>query len=169
MKQYFLLVSLTIILLFLVSCDKNSENNIRNEVFSIAENYVSGNLSDTTKITMDNGTMIIGDDQKTYVIDPEKIFIGLIDPDTKQDAIVSLIRYQGNIEVTTEHLFIIHTSGRLMLIRSLESDMRILDIEDGIITTEIPEHSRNSPLFNCPSCWEVVNYRFINGELSKIE
>ena len=166
MKQYFLLVILT---LFLTACDQNSENMIRKEVLSIAEDYVTGNLSDTTKITLDNGTMIIGDDQKTYVIDPEKIFIGFIDSDTKKDAIISLLPYRGNIEVTTEHLFIINTSGRLLLIRTLESDMKILEIKDGVITAEIPEYSRNSPLFDCPSCWEVVNYRFINGELRKIE
>ena len=166
MKQYF---PLTFFLFLLVSCDKNSDNNIRKEVLSIAENYVTGNLNDTTKIILDNGTIIIGDDQKTYVIDPEKIFIGFIDQDKKEDAIISLLPYQGNIEVTTEHLFIINTSGQLILIRALETDMRILDIKDGTITAEIPEHTRNSPLFDCASCWEVVEYRFVNGELVWVE
>lgn len=166
MKQYFLLVILAV---FLAACNQNSESKIRKEVLSIAENYVTGNLSDTTKISLDNGILIIGDDQKSYVIDPEKIFIGFIDQDIKEDAIISLLHYKGNIEVTTEHLFIINTSGRLLLIRTLESDMKILEIKNGVITAEIPEYSRNSPLFDCPSCWEVVKYRFINGDLVRIE
>jgi len=167
MKQYLYLLIVPIIL---SGCDMNSDNKNKTGFLSITEEYVSSNLGgDTTKLNLENGIIVLGDEYKTYVIDPEKIFIGYLDQDTKKDAIVSLSIYLGNTEVTSEHLFIINTGGKLTLIRSLESDMRILNIEDGVITAEIPEHSRNSPLFNCPSCWEVVNYRFINGELSKIE
>jgi len=166
MRLYFFPVFL---LLLLTSCDNNTENKIRKEVLAIAEDYVTGNLSDTTKRVMDNGIMIIGNEQKMYVIDPGNIYAGLINEDKLEDAIISLYPFQGNIEVTTEHLFIMNNSGRLMLIRTLESDMRILSIEDGVITADVPEHSRNSPLFDCPSCQEVVRYRFLNGELERID
>jgi len=165
MRLYFFLV---ILLLFLSSCANIKEDNIRKEVLAIAEDYATGNLSDTTKRVMDNGIMIIGNEQKMYVIDPQNIYTGLIDEDKLEDAIISLYPFQGNIEVTTEHLFIMNNSGSLMLIRTLESDMKIIAIEDRIITAEIPEHSRNNPLFSCPSCWEVVKYRFVNGELERI-
>lgn len=164
-----LYLSIFILILFLASCDNNTENKIREEVLAIAEEYVRGNLSDTTKRVMDNGIMIIGNEQKMYVIDPGNIYAGLIDEDKLEDAIISLYPFQGNIEVTTEHLVIINNTGRLTLIRTLESDMKIIAIEDRIITAEIPEHSRNNPLFTCPSCWEVVKYRFVNGELERID
>lgn len=77
--------------------------------------------------------------------------------------------FENNYEVTTEHLVTINNNGRLMLVRTLESDMRVISVENGIITAEIPEHSRTSPLFNCPSCWEVVKYRFQNGDLVEID
>ncbi len=160
---------LVILTLFLAACDNNTDKTIRKDVLSIAEDYATGNLNDTTKIVMDNGLMIIGNDSKLYIIDPGNILTGRIDTDKEEDAIISLFPYQRNIQVTTEHLFIINTSGKLTLIRTLESDMKILNIENGIITAEIPEHSRNSPLFDCPSCWEVVKYRFINGELERID
>jgi hypothetical protein len=63
----------------------------------------------------------------------------------------------------------IEKDGKLMLVRVMESDMRVLTIKDGIITADVPEHSRNNPLFDCSSCWEVVRYRFRNGDLVKIE
>lgn len=166
MKQ---ILSLIIIFIFLTSCNNNSGTRIREEVMGIAENYIADNLGDTTKLILQDGTMIIGGDQKKYVLYPGMIFTGLIDEDTKEDAIVSIFPYQGNFEVTTEHLFIINISGKLTLLRIVESDMKILNIEDGIITAEVPEHSRNSPLFDCPSCQEVVKYRFVSGELVRID
>jgi len=175
MRAYLFFV---ILALFLSACSQNSgngrnndryEKKIRKEVLTIAENYATNNLTDAKKTVMENGITTIGNDQKMYVIDPAKIFFGYIDSDTKNDAIVSLCPYQGQYEITTEHLIIIQTDGRLILIRSLESDMRILGIKDGIITAEVPEYSRNSPLFNCPSCWEVVKFQFIKGELIKTD
>jgi hypothetical protein len=47
--------------------------------------------------------------------------------------------------------------------------MRIISLKDMIITADVPEHSRNTPLFNCPSCWEVVKYQFKMGEFVKVE
>jgi len=144
-----------------------TEERSRKEILKIAEKYASDNLSDAKKNVNENGIIILSDASKAYVIDPSKIFLGPIDRDTVNDAIVTLYPFRGNYEVTSEHLVIIYTDGKPMLIRTIESDMRIISIEDGIITAEVPEHSRNSPLFDCPSCREVVKYRFINGELVK--
>ena len=163
---------------FLTACSQGSgtdgnndrsEKKIRKEVLAIAENYATNNLTDAKKTVMEDGIITLGNEQKMYVIDPAKVFIGFIDKDSCQDAIVSLFPYQGNYEVTTEHLLIIQTDGKFMLIRALESDMRVLNIKDGVITAEIPEHLRNSPLFNCPSCWEVVKFQFREGDLVRME
>ena len=175
MRTFLLLI---IIAGFLSACSQNSgtsgnndqsEKRIRKQAISIAETYATTNLTDAKKTKEENGTRTIGNDQKLYVIDPKKIFIGFIDQDSLQDAIISLFPYQDQHEVTTEHLIILQTDGKFKLIRSLESDMRIINLKDGIITAEVPEHSRNTPLFNCPSCWEVVRFRFINGELVKTD
>lgn len=168
---------LIIVACFISACTQNSgtrdndrsEKRIRKQAISIAETYATTNLSDAKKTKEKNGTITIGNDQKLYVIDPKKIFIGFIDKDSLQDAIISLFPYEDQYEVTTEHLIILQTDGKFKLIRSLESDMRIISLKDGIITAEVPEHSRNTPLFNCPSCWEVVKFRFINGELVRTE
>jgi hypothetical protein len=169
---------LIILACLIASCSHNSgterendrvERKFRKDVLKIAEVYATRNLSDAKETETEDGLTTIGDDQKAYVIDPSKIFIGHLDPDTINDAIISLSPFQGNFEVTTEHLIIINTDGKLKLLRSLDSDMRIISIIDGIITAEVPEHSRNTPLFNCPSCWEVVKFQFREGELVKME
>jgi hypothetical protein len=154
--------------LILFSCS-GSQQRIRKQVLEIAGDYALGNLTDGKKKVLENGLITFVSEMKTYVIDTSRIFIGRIDQDTLSDAIISLFPFENNYEVTTEHLVTINNNGRLMLVRTLESDMRVISVEDGIITAEIPEHSRTSPLFNCPSCWEVVKYRFLNGELIKTE
>jgi len=160
--------SLLISALILLSCS-GSQQRIRKQILDIAGEYALGNLTDGKKKVLENGLITFSGEMKTYIIDTSRIFIGQLDDDSLSDAIISLFPFENNYEVTTEHLVTINNNGRLMLVRSLESDMRIISVEDGIITAEIPEHSRNSPLFNCPSCWEVVKYRFINGELVKTE
>ncbi len=161
-------------LIYLCSCNSENEidrleNKIRKKVWKIAEDYAVSNLSDAKKSVLENNLTVIGNDQKKYLLDPSRLFIGCVDEDAINDAIFTLYPFLNDYEVTSEHLFIINTDGKLLLIRALESDMRIIRIENSVITAEIPEHTRNSPLFNCPSCWEVVEYRFSKGELVRIE
>jgi hypothetical protein len=55
------------------------------------------------------------------------------------------------------------------LASAFESDMRIISLKDRIITADVPEHSRSTPLFDCPSCWEVVKFQYRLGELVKAQ
>jgi len=141
----------------------------RAQVISIAEKYVTDQLQDTAKITDANGIIKIGNDQKRFIIDPANIITGFIDADKSTDAIIPVFPFEGQYEVTTQHLFITGKNGKYMLEVALETDMKVISVRDGIITADVPEHSRNNPLFNCSSCWEVVRYRLINGELVKVE
>ncbi len=168
-KYFFLLIFPVLFAACTQKQDSADEKKIRKKVLAIAENYAFGNLTDAKRTVSKDGITTIGNEQKIYVIDPLKIFIGHIDSDSTNDAIVSLFPFQGNYEVTTEHLIIINTDGKLKLVKSLDSDMRIISIKDGMITAEVPEHSRNTPLFNCPSCWEVVRFQFRQGELVRME
>jgi len=152
-----------------VSKADRSEKQIRDQVISMAENYVMDQLKDANKRIDNNGIITIGDEQKRFIIDPAKIYTGLIDADSEKDAIISIFPFQGQYEVMTEHLIITKSDGKFVLIRVLESDMQILSIKDGVITANVPEHSRNNPLFNCASCWEVIKYQFRDGELIEMK
>lgn len=175
MSNYFFLIVLAF---FITACsqspgtgrmDNTPEKKIRKQVIAIAESYAMDQLKDVEKSVDGNGIIMLGDKQKSYVIDPAKIFIELIDDDSKKDAIVSIDTYQGQYQTVSEHLIIIKSDGKFILITAIESDMNILKVNERIVTAEVPTHSRNSPLFNCPSCREVVNYQFRKGELIRME
>jgi hypothetical protein len=149
--------------------DDASENKIRNQVITVAEKYVMNQLAEPQKTGSETGIITISDIQKRYVIDPSKIFTGLIDDDQEEDAIVTVSAFQGEYQTVSEQLIILNTENSLTLVRALESDMRIISLKDRIITADVPEHSRNNPLFNCKSCWEVVRYQYRTGDLVKVE
>ena len=166
-------------LIFLLSlCSRNTgekrfsgleEKKIRKNALAITEDYIAKQLKEDKTRNEYDGVIVLGDDQKKFIIDPERIYVGLINEDEKPDAIVSIERFNGQYQTVSEHLFIFKTGNKYELLTSVESDMRILRLEDNIITAEVPTHSRNSPLFHCPTCREIKNFKFIKGELILIE
>lgn len=145
------------------------ENKLKQEAVAIAEKYASGQLTDKNRIADRNGVIILGNDQKRYIIEPVKVFTGLIDEDDDTDAVVTLTSFRGNYIDMIEHLIMIKQEGKLLMIRSVESDMKVLTINNRIITAKVPTHSRNSPLYNCEACQEIKNYRYINGNLEEVK
>jgi len=166
MKPYCILIFIATLLL---SCSQNSDKKIKKQVTAVAEKYILTQLADPEKRVLENGIIMIHDKQKGYVIEPSKIYIGLIDDDPKEDAIVSLSTFQGQYQTVSEQLIILGSEDGLKLASAIESDMRIISLKDRIITADVPEHSRNTPLFNCPSCWEVVKYQYKMGELVRMD
>jgi hypothetical protein len=173
MRPYYLLIFLVG---FMLACsqnsgkdqaDKTSEKKIRKIAFAIAENYGRNQLKDPQKTT-GNGFITLSDSQKRYIINLSKIYVGLIDGDSKKDAIVSIFSFKGKDLNLIEHLIIIKTNGKFMLIKAFESDMRILQLKDRVITAELPTKPRTSPLYGCPSCVEIVKYQYKDGDLVKI-
>jgi hypothetical protein len=148
---------------------KNVSPRVKKEVLALATNYINGKFKEPKKTISKDGIITIGEDQSSYVIDPAKIYTGLIDDDNTEDAIISMDYYHGQYILMSEHLILINTDGKLMLSRAIESDMKILGIKDRVITAEIYTKSRNSPLANCSLCKEVVKYRFKSGDLIKVE
>jgi hypothetical protein len=175
MKKGLVILLLVSVSLSCTHNDKKSGNgssvpaHIKKEIMNYASSYFIGKLKEPKKIVSPDGIVTIKEDQISYVIDPAKIYAGLIDDDTKEDAIISIDYYHGQYLVLTDHLILINTNGKLILNREIESDMRILGIKERIITAEIYTKSRNSPLADCSHCKEVVKYRFKAGELVKAE
>ncbi|MBG0857863.1 MAG: hypothetical protein IQL11_00060 [Bacteroidales bacterium] len=175
MKIFFLL---SVVSILYTACIRNSgknrsesisDNKIKNEIIAVAENYLANQLTEGKKTISAEGIITLDDNQKRYVIEPSKIYTGLIDDDTTEDAIISISTFRGKYQTVSEHLILLKPDDDFMLVTTIESDMRIISVKDRIITADVPEHSRNTPLFDCPSCWEVVKYRFTNGELVRME
>lgn len=155
------------IIILSVSCDQDKK--LLDQAIDVAEKYINGQLSDPQKQISKEGVIIISDKEKRYVIQPSAILMGFIDDDSRKDAIVPLAKFDGNFQTVSEQVILIKSGRELVIARTIESDMRIISLKDRIITADVPEHSRDNPLFNCQSCWEVVKYKFKKGELVKAE
>lgn len=173
-KSFFLLF---LILLF-CSCGQNKnkpsdkispELLLKQESIDFATSYAMGKFKTPVKTISADGSITVSDGQYSYIISNSKIYMGLIDYDNVEDAIVSLDYYHSQYIVLTEHLFLINSENKLTLNRAIESDMKILSIKDRVITCEVYTRSRNGPLANCQVCKEVVKYQFRQGELIKTE
>jgi hypothetical protein len=171
-----LILSLSAVFLLTASCSQNSgsifsgkssDEKIRKQALSIAEDYVSNQLKNPKRNVSKDGIVVLSDSLKAYVISPAKIYTGLIDDDSKKDAIVSLDCFVNQYQVKSEHLIMLNSDGELRFNRGIESDMRVIEIKDRLITAEIHTHARNTPLFNCSACLEVVKYKFSNGDLTE--
>lgn len=176
MKPYYLMI--TLLLTLPTGCSQNSgtvpankstEKKIRKQVTAIAEKYIVSQLNDAKKTILNDGSVVFSNDLKKYVIEPAKVFTGLIDDDQNTDAMVSLTTYGNKFQTVSEQLVILKVDGEFKLAASFESDMRIISLKDRIITADVPEHSRSTPLFDCLSCWEVVKFQYRMGELVKAQ
>ena len=171
--------SLVLFLFFLlISCTHNDNNTgqgntiapgIKRKVMDIAINYARDKLKDSKKSAEKGGIINIVNNQIKYVIDPSRIVVGLIDDDPDEDAIVSISSYNGQFLTTTEHLILIKSNGKFKITKVIELDMKVLKIKDRIIYVEIPKLPPDSPNYNCASCREVVKFKYLNGDLSKID
>jgi hypothetical protein len=156
---------------FLIAgCSYNEEkaiDRLKKDALSIAGKYAEGNVSSDVRRVFKEGITAIGDKEKMYIIDTAKIWTGLLDGDTKPDVIMTLDVYKNGYQDISEQLIMVSDNGKLRLSSSIESDMKIISLEGGKIIAEVPEHARNSPLFNCPACREVVTFLYSNGSLVK--
>lgn len=156
-------------MLIISGCIKSPEEFAKKQAKDVTAEYVKAQFDNPAIDISENGIIIIGNGQKKYIIDPALIITGLVDDDDQPDALATVVSYdEGKLDVI-EHLIIIRINKRLIMQRSVESDMKILSLNDRIITAEVPTHPRNSPLFYCPECREVVKFRYVSGELVKVE
>jgi hypothetical protein len=156
-----------------------NENSLRKEVMDLTIKYAAGKFKESKETVAADGVVTIADNQVNfvtksvsqlkYIIDPLNIKTGLIDDDTNEDAIITILGMNGQDLQSLEHLIIIKSDGKFMLSRVIESNMKVLGIKDRIITAEVSSRSLNNPLRDCHECKEVVKYRFKSGDLVRVE
>lgn len=173
MKQKSLIVLIISALLSGYSCmekkDSEKKEIIMRRAIAAAENHIYKHLADAEKTVSDENAFIYRKDQNSYVLRPENIFTGTIISGRKDDAIISLEKYFDDHQLTSELLIIVHSGDTFSVERVFESDMKIIEIDDSVIIADVPEHSRNSPLFNCSGCREIVRFVYRDGDLRRIE
>ncbi len=169
---------LVLLILIMLSCNRNESNTgsgtittprIRKQVMEIAVSYARDKFKDSKETVLDDGGVRISDNRITSLVDPAKIVTGLIDSDSDEDAIASIISYNGRVRIKTEHLILIKVNRKFTLARVLEADMEIMEIKDRIITAGIPKFPPDSPDYDCNVCKDTVRYQFREGNLVRTE
>jgi len=172
--SYILILSV----IFLFSCSGNQEiqetgNSISPEVLKqvleIATDYAKSQLKDSVKTMTRDGITWISDKQMMYEIDPARIYTGLIDEDLNEDAIITLAIFQGQNMKIPKHLIIIKSGNSLKLAKAIESQMRILLINNKKIIAEISSMAKDSPQSDCNLCKDTVDFQFNGVELFEIK
>lgn len=177
MKKPYISILILFLIIHSLSCGSETDEKqgvtdkkMREKILSAAEAYVNTQLSDPQKAVSELGIIAISDRYTRYIIDPTAITPGHIDNDRKMDAIVTIYVFRDQFQTVSHQLILLGSPGNeFTLAGTIESDMKIISVKNGIITADVPEHSRDTPLFNCPSCWEVVKFRFSMGELVREE
>lgn len=166
------LVVVTIALMVISGCTtkgwkgRSDSEKIAAKLTEKAEQYAATCIKEgyERKITA-TGNIMLYNSEQGIVIEKLGIKTGLIDDDKETDAIVTILYLRGNYITGSGHLIFLNVKNDPVLAGVVESDMSIISINDRIITARVPTHPRSSPLFNCESCQEIIEYRFIDGKL----
>ena len=166
------ILSCTVTLLLMVFLGCNSQKNkltLKEHLIKVATDYASKQLRNPEVKTLQDSTVMIGDTSKRYFIQTSGVFTGLIDGDDRPDGIVSMTSMAKRGGRLTELLIILNSNDKYLMVKSVESDMKILSLKDRVITAEVPTHPVNNPLHDCPVCIVVERFRFENGGLTKLK
>ena len=166
MKKYCLPI---IISGFLASCNQDSGRKIREQVVAAAENYAMSQLNDAKRSVDEEGIITLFNDGIIYRIDPSKTVTGDLNGDSKKDAIISVLVSRMPIMDQPEHLILLNAKGDFIMAKVIDSEMKVIRIDNGVIAAEVSVISQDSPMYGCESCKEVVHYQFKGGELVRAE
>jgi len=104
-----------------------------------------------------------------YKINQEKIITGLIDEDSKEDAIVPFYAMRGNSIMGYYHMILLASADTFIVAKTVSDIFSVHDIRNRKIIAEVSTVSPDSPGFGCDECREVIEYIWINGNLEKAE
>jgi hypothetical protein len=170
MKKIFYLL---LILATALSCkngDKaliRSDKKINKQVTDAAEDYARGLLKEPLRTVTDQGIIVLSDSLSKFLIDPSKIVTGDFEGDSLTDAIIPLYMFSGQKEDITINLFLVNNEGRLMTVRALEDDMKVLSIMKGVIYIELPAKDTLPGNQGAMGKTEVKEFVFIGDSLRR--
>ena len=117
----------------------------------------------------EDGLLTITNDATGYKINQGKIITGMIDEDSKEDAIVPFYAMRGKLIMGYYHMILLAAADTFMVAKTRNDIFSVHDIRNRKIIAEVSTVSPDSPGFGCEECREVVEYRWINGSLEKAE
>jgi hypothetical protein len=165
------IIYLFLIILSSLSC-RNSDKAlarhgklISRQAVAAAEDYARGQLKNSSRSVTDQGIIVISDSLSRFLIDPSKIVTGDFLGDTLTDAIIPLYLFRGQNQDITINLFLINNEGKLMTVRALQDDMKVLSVMKKVIYIELPLKSSEEKNQGSAMNREVKEFVFMGDSL----
>jgi hypothetical protein len=161
------LILLLIVLSAVLSCrnsDKaliRQDKKISRQAVAVAEDYAKGQLKNASRSVTEQGIIVLSDSLSKILIDQSKIVTGDFEGDTLTDAIVPIYIFRGQGQDITINLFLVNNEGRLMTVRALEDDMKVLSVMKRVIYIEMPLKSADETKPVSMGNTEVKEFIFI--------
>ncbi|MBW6501426.1 MAG: hypothetical protein K0B05_08540 [Bacteroidales bacterium] len=156
---------LFILSVLLAACNGEPGDKIREQVIAAVESHVKDDLEIVQRSVDDDGVVTLYNYGIVYKIDPSTIVTGDLDGDSHDDAIITLLVSRMPVIDIPEHFILIKKEEGFDVSKVLDTDMKVLRIENGIIYAEVSVISRDSPMYGCESCKEVAEFRYTDGGL----
>jgi hypothetical protein len=143
------------------------DKKITRQVVAAAEDYAYGHLKDPSRSVTDQGIIVLSDSALRILIDPSKIVTGDFEGDTLNDAIIPLYIFRGQTQDITINLFLVNNEGKLMTVRALEENMKVLSVMKRVIYIEMPVKDTLSRSQGIMGKTEVIEYIFTGDSLRR--
>ncbi len=157
----------------LAACTQSSSTRqggkITEEVVSSVEGYLKNKLKDPHISVDSDGMISVSDVESGFGFNPSKIILGEIDENAGTDAIVPMYVFRGRSFMGFEHLILIHSGETFVVVKTMNNILNVIEIKDRKIIAEVSTVSPDSPGFGCDQCREVVQYRYRDGDLERVE
>jgi len=153
----------------LPSCSDPEHTKLRDEVIATVEKFASDQIEFPRRSVDRDGVISIYNNGIVYRIDPKQAIFGDIDGNPPDDAIVTVTVSRMPVIGINEHIILINDGNEFVVSAILDSGIKVLSIDKGIISMETSVVSPDSPMYGCESCREVVHYRYTDGQLVKTD
>ena len=122
----------------------------------------------TNPVSAENDGLIrVQGDGALGIMQPYGIFIGKINEDESEDAMVTYVYEETGKPAVTRHVVFLNTDS-LRAVTELESDFNILAISKKTIITKIRTDAKDTPM-PCKLCSDTVKYILKGDELVEIQ
>jgi hypothetical protein len=170
MKNIFYLFLVLSLALSCRNTDKEKDRdgkNISKQAITAAEDYAKGQLKNSSRWVTDQGIIVVSDSLSKYLIDPSKVVTGDFEGDTLKDAIIPLYLFRGREQDITINLFLVNNEGKLMTVRALQDNMKVLSVLKRVIYIQLPLMGADEKKHGAMGKTEVREFLFEGDSLRR--
>jgi len=163
------IVQLFSVLLLLTCCSRQENKITVDHAFASGRDYLASKLDKKKILDNKSFVMFTTPDSTSYVLKKANVFIGDLNKDKAEDAIISYVVVSKNNSFVTKHVIFLNDKGVLKPQKEFQMEIFIKKIADGVVYAEKSKITSDSPNFGCQACMVKMEYRFDKDSLIQIK